>query len=221
MASREQLMALLDSLQTAYPTIKNNEERGTVMMSIATIGGRLRDGDVFAGDVVSLRVTGEDRWSTDFTVTPTRTIELESIDPIDLSNVLYSEVEETIARQLGRYLREPRVQADVLKRIGVTGNVQNPGFYTITGNSLVSDVIMMAGGPASGSNVNKIQFRRLGTRLDIGEQAVWQSRSLDDLGMQSGDEVYVPQGGSKVGRALLGALGIIATVTFITFRIVR
>jgi len=221
MASRAQLTALLDSLQAAYSTIKDNDERGTVMMSIATIGRRLREGDVYAGDVVTLRVTGEDRWSTDFTVTPTRTIELESIDPINLSNVLHAEVEETIARQLGRYLRDPRVQVDVLKRIGITGNVSNPGFYTVAGSILVSDAIMLAGGPGAGGNVDKIQFRRLGTRLDIGEQVVWQSLSLDELGMQSGDEMYVPQGGSAVGRSLLAVLGIVGTITFISFRLFR
>jgi len=221
MATRAQLTALLDSLQSAYPTIEDNAERGSVMMSIATIGGRLRDGDVHPGDVVTLRVTGEDRWTGDFTVTPTGTIELESIDPINVSHVLQSELEEMFARALGRYLREPRIQVDVLRRIGVTGNVQNPGFYTIAGTSLVSDAIMLAGGPAANGNVSKIQFRRLGTRLDIGRQVVWQSLSLDELGVQSGDEVFVPQSGSKVGRALLAALGVIGTITFITIRIVR
>lgn len=219
MATRPELTALLDSLQNAYSMIRDNEQRGTVMTSIATIGRRLREGDVHPGDVVSLRVTNETRWTTDFTVTPTRTIELESIDPIDLSSVLHVEVEETIARHLARYLREPRIQVDVLKRIGVTGFVQNPGFYTITGTSLVSDAIMLAGGPGAGGNVSKIQFRRLGTRLDIGEQVVWQSMSLDDLGVQSGDEMYVPQAGSSFGRALLVGLGILATVTFIAIRL--
>ena len=93
------------------------------------------------------------------------------------------------------------------------------GFYTTRGNALVSEVIMLAGGPSASANVDGIEFRRLGEPLDIDSQVVWQSMSLDELGIQSGDEVYVPQSGSSVGRFLLGALGVFASVSFIIWRV--
>jgi protein involved in polysaccharide export with SLBB domain len=133
--------------------------------------------------------------------------------------VLYAELEEKISLQLSRYLRDPRVQVLVLKRIGVTGFVARPGFYTIDGSSLVSDAVMLAGGPSNASNVSTIQFRRMGVPLDIPPGVVWQSMSLDDLGVQSGDEMYVPQSGSDFVRFLVAALGIVLAITLIAIRI--
>ncbi|MFV1988051.1 MAG: polysaccharide biosynthesis/export family protein [Gemmatimonadota bacterium] len=220
MASREQLTAVIDSLQLTLSDYKvGSDEHVATQRSIQAIADRLRGGDVHPGDVVQLRVSGEDRWTSDHTVTPLQNLALEAIDPVDVSDVLYSELEEKISLQLARYLRDPRVEVLVLKRIGVTGFVARPGFYTIDGSSLVSDAVMLAGGPGSGSNVSTIQFRRMGVPLAIPPGVVWQSMSLDDLGVQSGDEMYVPQSGSAFFRFLLVALGVVLTITLISIRI--
>ena len=220
MATREALTAHLDSLQLAVASMRpGSRERTAAERSIQAIGRRLRDGDVYPGDVVQLSVVGEERWTLPHTVTPQRTLALEAIDPIDVSGVLHSELEESIARQLSRYLRDPRVQVDVLKRIGVTGQVARPGFYTITGSALVSEAVMLAGGPGGNANVDKIRFRRLGADLEVPNNVVWQSMSLDDLGVQSGDEMFIPQSGSAFGRFALAALGVALSLTFLAVRI--
>ena len=220
MATRDQLTAMVDSLQGELSSYRvGSDEHTKIERSIQAISERLTQGDVFAGDVVRLRVAGEDRWTLDHTVTPTRTLALEAIDPVDVSGTLYAEIEEKITLQLAKYLREPRVDALVLKRIGVTGFVGSPGFYLMDGASLVSEAVMVAGGPGGGSNINTIEFRRMGVPLDIPAGVVWQSMSLDDLGVMSGDEMYIPQSGSSLGRFLLAALGLVATVTLIAIRI--
>jgi protein involved in polysaccharide export with SLBB domain len=219
-ATREQLSALVDSLQAATSQYEvGDDDRVQIERSIQAISARLAGGDVFPGDVVQLRVSGEDRWTSDHTVTPTRTIALDDIEPVDVSGVLHAELEEKISIQLSRYLRDPRVQVLVLKRIGVTGFVGSPGFYTIDGSALVSEAVMLAGGPGNASNVNTIQFRRMGVTLNIPAGVVWQSMSLDDLGVQSGDEMYVPQSGSSLGRFLVAAMGIVLAITLIAIRI--
>ncbi len=217
MGSRAELTAALDSLQQFLPIADGDSER-RVRQEIAGIGRRLREGDVWPGDVIDLAVGGQPRWTGQFTVTPTRTLELPDIDPIDLSGVLLSELEEALSSQFARYLQEPRVQVRVLKRVGVTGNVGSPGFYTVDGSSLVSDVVMVAGGPQSSAKIDKIKFRRLGDDLRVGDQVVWQSLSLDELGIQSGDELYVPGGGIGIGKILLGVL---TTGSLIAFSLAR
>lgn len=218
MASRAELDRLLSDLQASLATL-DGDAREDAEASIAAISRRLREGDIWPGDIIELRVLDEDRWTMNHTVSPMRTISLEAIDPIDVSGVLHSELEERIATSLGRYLREPRIQVEVLKRIGVLGNVRNPGFFTTRGNALVSDALMLAGGPGDDANVDAVEFRRLGESLDIGPYVVWRSMSLDELGIQSGDEIYLPRGGSRFGRFLLGALGVVASVTFIVWRL--
>jgi protein involved in polysaccharide export with SLBB domain len=220
MATRDVLTAMVDSFQNVAMTFEDgSNERVHANLSAQAISRRLREGDVWPGDVVQLSVVGEERWTNAHTVTPNRTLALEAIDPIDVSGVLHSELEERISLQLGRYLRDPRIQVDVLKRIGITGYVARPGFYTVPGNSLVSDALMLAGGPGSSSNINTIEFRRLGAPIGVPSHVVWQSMSLDDLGVQSGDEMFVPQSGSSLGRFLIAALGVALTVTLIAIRI--
>ena len=219
LASRAQLTALIDSLQQRLPTVERNEDRRFMEEQINLIGARLRQGDVSAGDVIRLRVDGEDRWTADFTVNPMGEIELPDVDPLDLSGTLYAEVEESIARQLGRYLREPRIDARVLKRIGVLGAVGAPGFYTLEGDLLISDVIMTAGGPNDQAKVDDVEFRRQGRSLNHPDQIVWQNLSLDQLGIQSGDEVFVPATGRSFPAIVLGVIGSAASLTWILIRI--
>lgn len=222
MASRAELEATLDSLQrVATVSTVSDEGRMTLQHQISNLARRLEQGDVWPGDQVVLTVSGEDRWSGTFTVSPDRTIELPAIDPVDVSGVLYSELEEKIARQIGRYVREPRIRVDVLKRIGVLGEVGSPGFHNVPGSMLVSELIMRAGGPTARADLNKVVFRRFGHPIESGRpRVVWESLTLDQLGLISGDEVFVPQKSSFVLVRVLGfVLGTALTITLIATRI--
>lgn len=220
MASRAQLEATLDSLQRAAVATTDDDERAQLQNRIGGLAYRLEQGDVWPGDLIDLTVTGEDKWTAQFTVTPERQLELPDIDPVSVAGVLYAELEEKLASELGRYLREPRVRAQVLKRIGVLGQVGSPGFYNVRGSSLVSEVIMQAGGPTGAADVDDVEFRRFGDELETGRPRVaWQNLSLDQLGVRSGDELYVPGQSGGVGRILLGAMSTALTLTFLFIRV--
>jgi protein involved in polysaccharide export with SLBB domain len=220
MASRSELNALLDSLQNVAINVRDGDERRDLQNRISGLAYRLQQGDIWPGDVIDLSVNAEPKWVGEFSVTPSRHLELDDIDPQPLDGVLYSEVEETITLHLARYLREPRVRVDVLKRIGVLGDVGSPGFYNVSGSNLVSDVIMLAGGPGGSANIDKAQFRRLGERVAEGRPRVaWQSLSLDQLGVISGDELYIPSQGPPWTAVIMGLLGVAVSLTFIFVRI--
>jgi protein involved in polysaccharide export with SLBB domain len=220
MASRADLNTMLDSLQTVAINERDEDGRRALQNQISGLAYRLQQGDIWPGDIIDLSVSGEAKWVGQFTVAPGRRLELEDVDPLSLEGVLYSEAEESITLQLARYLREPRVRVDVLKRIGVLGSVGSPGFYDVPGSSLVSDVIMLAGGPAGSANVDKVEFRRLGTRIaESRPRVVWQTLSLDQLGVNSGDEMYVPDRPTPPFQWVLGALGVGLSLLFLYTRI--
>lgn len=220
MASRAQLQATLDSLETAAAPTDSRERRRSVSDRIASIRHRLEQGDVFPGDVVVLEVRDQPQWTDSFTVTPARNLELPDLnDPISLEGVLYAEVEETLARELARYLKEPRVRADVLKRVAILGQVGSPGFYHLKGSALVSDAVMTAGGPAGKAKLKKVRIRRGGERIAEGfPEVAFQNLSLDQLGVRSGDELFVPGGGGSPWRVALGVLGGITSIAFLVTR---
>lgn len=220
MASRAELNALLDSLQSVAIAERSGDARRDLQNQISGLAYRLQQGDIWPGDVIDLSVSGEAKWVGQFPVTPSRLLELDDIEPLSLEGVLYSEAEEAITLQLARYLREPRVRVQVLKRIGVLGAVGSPGFYNVAGSSLVSEVLMTAGGPASNADVDRLELRRLGSRIAQGRpKVVWQSLSLDQLGVNSGDEMFLPTRRTPFLPWLWGSIGVVLGMLFLWTRI--
>lgn len=222
LASRAELDAMLDSLErvAADPATGklSQEEARELSNQVSGLAYRLEHGDVWPGDVLSLQVAGHDQWTGEFTVTPKRTIELPEVAPLSLDGLLYSEVEEALTEQFSRYLREPRVRAQVLKRVGILGGVSQPGFYNVPGNMLVSDVLMKAGGPSTNAKVADLKVRRFGDEIAEGRPRIaFQSLSLDQLGVRSGDELFVPTRSDRgfdlgIFGAILGAAGSITLI---------
>jgi len=222
MGSRAEIQVVLDSLQqfAAVATV-SNDDRTSLQHQIQNVARRIEQGDIWPGDQVMLTVSGEDKWTGQFAVSVNRTIELQDIEAVSVANVLYSELEEKIAQQLSRYVRDPRIRVDVLKRVGVLGEVGQAGFYNVTGAMLISDLIMAAGGPSTNADLNKVVFRRLGQPIESGRpRVVWESQSLDELGLISGDEVFVPTKSSFVLVRVLGfVLGTAVAITLIATRL--
>jgi protein involved in polysaccharide export with SLBB domain len=220
MATRSQLESMLDSLQQVSTVNMSEEGRQQLQLEVSGLALRLQNGDISPGDQIQLTVSGSEKWTGQFAVDGERNLELPDIDAIDLSGVLHTEVEEAITRALARYIREPRIRVEVLKRIGVVGSVGSPGFYAVSGSILVSDAIMIAGGPAPSADLDKIAFRRRGDRILADQPSpVWESLTLDHLGLMSGDEVFVPEKRNlNFWVVFTSILGVAATITFLFTR---
>ncbi len=212
LATRAELQTLLEAKQQEAIATEDRRLREELRVEIEALSIRLREGDIWAGDVISLAVAGEAAWTGNFTVTPSRTLQLPQLAPIAVNNLLYSELEGHLARELGQYLREPRVHAEALKRVAVLGAVGSPGFLTTSGSTIVADLIMQAGGPVSTAKVDDAEFRRLGKRVGFRAGPVaFQSHSLDDLGIRSGDELHIPARGP--GTNFWMVMGAVVSLT--------
>ena len=180
---------------------------------------RLAKGDLQPGDRVALRVVGEQTLTDTFTVTTERTLELPNMAPVSVAGVLRSELRPYLTKQLGRYIRNPDLQAVALVRVSLVGAVGRPGFYNLPADVLTSDAIMAAGGPAEKADVTRTVVRRGG--VDIMEEeevamAVQSGISLDQLNIQSGDEIVV---GTK-GEGMTGVLKTMGLISGALFGIV-
>jgi polysaccharide export outer membrane protein len=120
---------------------------------------------------------------------------------VSLKGVLRSELQADMSRELGRFLRDPVVQAWSLIRVSVVGEVNKPGYYLLPPTSVVSDVLTAAGGPSQSALVEKMWVERNGDRILEGqdlEQTIAAGRTLDDADIRPGDKFVVPaQGVSK------------------------
>lgn len=195
--TREELTELLDRLeQAASAPGYSRELRSQAAREASYVRERLEEGDFRVGDRVVLIVRGEPQLSDTLTVTGDRTLELSQIGLVSLDGVLRSELESHLTEVLSQYLREPRVQARALIRIAVLGSVGNPGFYTLPASALLEEALMTAGGPGGNADIDNVRIRR-------GEEVIWEGeplqqamidgRTLDQLSLQAGDRIVVPQ----------------------------
>lgn len=179
--------------------------RDAKRQEIARLRSRLTDGDLQAGDQVILTVQGEPDLSKAFLVGPSRYLTLPAIGDISLKGVLRSELEEYLAKEIRRYLRDPVVHAQTTIRLSFLGAVGRPGYYQIPAGILVSDAIMAAGGPASGVDPSKTRVERSGVTILSKEEfakALTDGRTVDQLSLQAGDEILL--GGDRVQKGVRG-----------------
>lgn len=157
---------------------------------------RLEEGDMRIGDRVLLMVEGQPTLSDTFNVVAGRLIVLPEMGRIPLEGVLRSELQSHLTEQIGRFVRDPVVQVRALVRLQILGDVGNPGFYPVPSDLLITDVLMLAGGPGASANIEGIEIRR-------GTETIWEAerlrealiegRTLDQLSVRAGDSIFVPE----------------------------
>lgn len=184
------------------------------------IQDRLTNGDLQAGDKVLLHVSGDSSLSGTFTIRPERTLVLPSLQPISMKGVLRSELEDYLRREIGRFLREPIVQASSLVRVAIVGEVMRPGFLDLAPESPASESIVAAGGMTGGGDLYKTVVRRNGEVIfdqaqmrDIFAKGI----SIDQMNLHGGDEIVI--GRRKQGTNVLAVVGALGGASALIFGI--
>jgi protein involved in polysaccharide export with SLBB domain len=223
-ATRSALRASLDSAERrADEKSLGAEARARYREEGLQLRRRLEQGDFGAGDRVVLAVDGQPTLSDTFTVRADGMLEVRELPPVSLKGVLRSELESTMSRHLAQYLRDVRVRATPLVRIAILGSVMRPGFLTLAPDVLLSDAIMLAGGPTGEADLQRTSVRR-GSEVRVSEAiarvAIREGWTLDAMGVRAGDEIVVGKRKSTNWNQILTtsimAIGAVATVVAIT-----
>jgi polysaccharide export outer membrane protein len=166
------------------------------------------------GDRILLRVEGDSALSDTFTVVTGPALRLPDIGEISLADVPRSDVETYLARELGRYIKDPTVEARALIRISVVGEVTRPGFYAVPIDLVLPDALMLAGGATTDARIDRVSVMRGKTALlDEGalQAAIARGATLDELGMRAGDRIQVPNGQRNDPESKWRVAGLILT----------
>lgn len=188
---------------------------------IALIRSRLIEGDFQIGDQVSLRVQGQQDLTNNFSVVAGPegvALRLPLIGDVPLRGVLRSEIEGHLRNEIGRFIRDPVVHARAMIRLSVFEGVGQPGFYPVAAEDLLTDVLMAAGGPSAGAQLDKVRIERGKDRIWEGEalqRAITEGRTLDQLNLLAGDRVIVPVRGER-GWLTIVQMGALLLTTVVT-----
>lgn len=196
LVSRADLEALADQLeQTAQSDEFTAEVRQRARAQAAQVRERLRTGDFQVGDRIALRVEQESLLTDTFTVRSGREVLLPGIGAIPLNGVLRVELTDYLTQRLAQFVRNPRVRAQGLIRVGIYGAVGSQGFYTVPVDIPLDEVFHLAGGIAGAADMDKIRVERGKEILFDGEYlqtVITQGRTLDELSIQAGDRFVIP-----------------------------
>jgi protein involved in polysaccharide export with SLBB domain len=219
----EETMARLD--ETAASSAYSGALREQARAEASLIRRRLDEGDIRVGDRIMLSVEGQPQLTEAFGVVAGRVIILPQIGEVPLEGVLRSELQQHMTAQIGRYIRDPVVHARSLIRLQVMGAVRNPGFFTIPSDLLLSDAIMVAGGPSTNRPELRIRIERGRDIIWDGERieaALIEGRTLDQLSVQAGDGIFVRgPSGTRMGtvRNVLSIVSGVGSLIYIGMRI--
>jgi len=94
------------------------------------------------------------------------------------------------------YINRPEVVVRPLYNITVLGEVRRPGTFDISGGEKLSTLIALAGGTSEKALLSKSRVTRDGEALQKDlTKALERGRTIEDIGIASGDVVYVPEKG--------------------------
>lgn len=187
---------------------------------------RLAEGDFHVDDRIVVRVLGEPTLSDSFQVKAGPALELPNLDKLPLGGVLRSELEERVRTHVAKYLKQPEVTAYSVVRLGITGAVGRPGFYSVPANIDITQAVMMAGGFATDGDIKKITISRNGALLYGPKEAsvaFAAGRSPDLLSLESGDAIEIgrraaPGGFGRTVGILTGIAGLALTIVLVARR---
>jgi hypothetical protein len=192
-ATREELQARIAALEAQVAGGKKGASRARADLAATRL--RLERGDFRVGDRFVLTYRLEKVGVDTVNVRDSLTIKVGAMPDLHLSGVLRAELESHLDRHVAKYMRSYELRASILTRVAVFGAVGRPGYLYVPPDRPISDLLMAAGGPSPSARLEQLELRRNGTVLLDGKalrRAINEGRTLEELDVQSGDELSVP-----------------------------
>lgn len=121
-------------------------------------------------------------------------IQLPYLGLIQTQNKDFAKLKTELIDAYSKLYRNPELDIQALYRIDILGEVGKPGVYYLTGYESVTDLISLAGGETSDSNLENILIMRNDSKLEIDLESFLEgNNNINDIGIESGDKIFVPR----------------------------
>ncbi|MBX3601731.1 MAG: SLBB domain-containing protein [Rubrivivax sp.] len=157
-----------------------------------------------SGDEILVNIWGSVDADLRLTVDRSGRVTIPRVGPVLVAGLRYDELQPTLSRRVSQTFRNFELSASLGRlrgvRVFVTGFVQRPGAYVVSGLSTVMNAVIRAGGPAAEGSFRSIELRRGGrtvATLDLYDLLLRGDRTGDHV-VQPDDVVHVAAVGPQV-----------------------
>jgi protein involved in polysaccharide export with SLBB domain len=149
------------------------------------------------GDILQIQLVGQNDYIEDFLVSSDGSINLPDIGKIVVAGLSLNDTSELIKSKVNSAFigTEAFITLSEIRDVNilVTGNAQNPGIYTLTGNSNILHAIFAAGGISEFGSLREINLLRdniIIESLDIYDLLIEGQYNLNKR-LRSGDVIFI------------------------------
>lgn len=183
-----------------------------LLMSLSSFSQQLSPGDGVRISFLDIK----DNISGDYYVEPDGIISLPFIGGISTNKRDFSEVKSQIVSKYDSLYKSPKLTVHALFRINILGEVRNPGYYYVTEIEKFTGILALAGGTTSDADLESMYIVRDNKEIELDvENLIEKGGSATDVGLQSGDQIYVPRTWWADARGLtviISAAALVVTV---------
>jgi polysaccharide export outer membrane protein len=180
-----------------------------------------------ADDVIAVRVLGEpDHSSESIKVSPLGRIYLPLVGDVEVAGMTVPQLLDKLTNEFGEYVKSPKVSVDLVTansaKIGVLGEVGNPGIVVLARPMNVLDAISNSGGFTdfgSRSNVTVLRQTRQGDirtlEIDVKRIMEGKAKPEENITLIAGDTVVVHGNKKKAINTFMSTSGLGGFMNFL------
>lgn len=221
-ATRFELTTIATGLEQRLQS--NPRDRERLQSELLAVRKRLQDGDFRVGDQFVVTTRTDAVRADTASVRDSLLVAIANLPDVSLQGVLRSELNDRLSAHVARFLRDATVRTNVLTRVQIIGAVARPGFYYASPDRPITELLQLAGGAGPDAKLDEMEVSRGGRKLlsaKDSKRALKEGRTLEQLDVQSGDEVRVPQKRRINWQAVFSVLGIVTTLFFAVIQFIK
>jgi len=157
------------------------------------------------GDVLKVQLIGNTRGNYSLVVNRDGTVNFPELGPIELAGLTFDDsravIEDRVASQMIGVRASVTLGELRSMRVFVLGDAEQPGSYTVSSLSTITNALYVSGGVKPIGSLRNIQLKRAGrtvTRLDLYDLLL-NGDTSNDVRLLPGDVIFIPPVGTTVG----------------------
>lgn len=157
------------------------------------------------GDNLAIQLYGKENSNYNLTINRNGQIHFPQIGPTTLAGLTFSDAQELIISMVDRHLIGVKASVTMGSlrsvRIFVLGEAMQPGSYTVSSLSTMTNALFASGGVSKVGSLREIQLKRRGklvTTLDLYDLLL-RGDTSKDARLLPGDVIFIPPIGPTIG----------------------